>query len=209
LLLAGSAQAAVFIGISTDGGATIDQVFTSPDDTFEFTDTNLGGFDTVSVEGDAPLVGPGLLHSDVVSVGTRAGGNISIFVTRTDLDAPPPRGFFSSFTSNNINPGFNIVETTYADAGNGLWAGTQLATTTFSGLGAQAANITFNGFTATGPYSVTTRYDITASAGGSTSPTILLIGTAVPEASTWALMIMGFGGAGAMLRGRRQRFNAA
>jgi hypothetical protein len=33
--------------------------------------------------------------------------------------------------------------------------------------------------------------------------------TAVPEPATWALMIIGFGGAGAMLRGRRRRTLAA
>lgn len=208
-MCAASAQAAVFIGISTDGGATINQVFTTADGTFEFLTTNVGGFDTISVEGDASAIGSTLLHSDIVGVIAPGPGSVSIFVTRTDLAAPLPASYVSNFTSNNSSTVFSVTETTFVDVANGLWGGAQLATVTFTGQGAEAANFGSPGVAGAGPFSVTHRYDIVATGAGSTSPTIILSGTAIPEPTAWALMIMGFGAAGAMMRRRRHQLAAA
>ena len=74
-LLATSASAAVFI--SFDGTTTLTGG-SFADGVFEFTadcgvaGANCGGFETVTVEGSAPLSLPGLLHSDNVSVNAPA-----------------------------------------------------------------------------------------------------------------------------------------
>jgi hypothetical protein len=54
---------------------------------------------------------------------------------------------------------------------------------------------------------VTEKYVISATAFGkseSASPTITLTGVGVPEPATWAMMILGFGGVGAVMRQRRR-----
>ncbi|MBL8770964.1 MAG: PEPxxWA-CTERM sorting domain-containing protein [Phenylobacterium sp.] len=204
---AASAQAAVFIGLSTDGGATITQVFSGGDATFEYLTTNLGGFDTISVEGD-PSILPALLHSDVVNVNASGAASVSIFVTRTGISAPTYGGFFSSFSSNNSNNRFTVVTSTYVDDDDDVFGlDTLLASSTFSASGSQSSNFISPGAVPDGVFSVTNRYDISTTGGGTTSPTIIL--GAVPEPGTWALMIMGFGGAGAMIRSRRRQMAAA
>jgi hypothetical protein len=204
---AASAQAAVFIGISTDGGTTISQVFTQADGTFEWLGSGIGGYDTISVEGDTGI-GAGLLHSDVVNVNAAGVANVTIFVTHTDIAGPMPNGYFSGLSSNNINNRFTVRERTYADAGNNLWGGTLLADATFTGQGSAAQNVFFNAPAGSSSlFSVTHRFDVATTGGGSTSPTIVLAG--IPEPTTWALMIMGFGGAGALLRNQRRKLATA
>jgi hypothetical protein len=52
---------------------------------------------------------------------------------------------------------------------------------------------------------VTTRYTVVAPTGGNSLNTISIHNGAVPEPGTWALMILGFGGAGAMIRSTRRK----
>ncbi|MBL8772618.1 MAG: PEP-CTERM sorting domain-containing protein [Phenylobacterium sp.] len=216
-LLANSASAAVYI--SFDGSTS---VFTQAGDgvfTFEANCgvVNCGGFEAVTVDGSAPPSFPGLLHSDTVTVNTADSGaaELTIWVTRTDLTNLSD-AFFSSFTSNNQGGPVNVQLDTYISASNELFAGTNLASFNHNAIGAASGN--FNSVFNTNPngtYSVTERYVIRAAASDferSASPTITLSGVpgaAVPEPGTWALMILGFGGAGAMLRNRRQRIGAS
>jgi hypothetical protein len=207
-LFATSASAAVFI--SFDGTTS---VYSQPTDgVFEFTAdcgvVNCGGFELVSVEGSAPLDLPGLLHSDNVSVNAPATGtaSLTIWVTRTGLTSLGD-SFFSSFTSNNQGGAVNVTLETMISATNQLFGGTSLASFNHNAVGSDSENVNTAFDTGAGTYSVTEKYVLTALSSGterSASPTITLATTApIPEPASWALMIAGFGGAGAMLRRRR------
>jgi len=202
---AASAQAAIFVGYSLDGGATINTVLVDPDDgTYSWAGANLGGFETITVDGHGDEV-PALLHSDTVTVNASGAANLTIFITRTDLSAPDYHGFFSGFSGNTqFGDNYTVTMSTLFDAGNGQYTGSLLRTVTYTGFGADSDNFYDVGYDLSGTFSVTHRYDISTARGGSTSPSIVL--GAVPEPATWALMIMGFGGAGAMLRRRRAAF---
>jgi hypothetical protein len=206
-LLATSASAAVFI--SFDGSTS---VYSQPTDgVFEFTAdcgvVNCGGFELVTVEGSAPLDLPGLLHSDNVSVNAPATGtaSLTIWVTRTGLTSLGD-SFFSSFTSNNQGGAINVTLETMISASNQLFGGTSLASFNHNAVGSDSDNVNTAFDTGAGTYSVTEKYIITALSSGSersASPTITLATAVVPEPGSWALMILGFGGAGAVLRRRR------
>jgi hypothetical protein len=62
-----------------------------------------------------------------------------------------------------------------------------------------------NGVNQPGPFSTTVRYDITftGASGGNFNGTGNL--TAVPEPATWAMMIMGFGLVGGVMRRRSMK----
>lgn len=203
-MAATSAQAAVYI--SFDG---VTNAFTQADGAFFYNAANIGGFEVINVLGDTGVV-PALLHSQQVDVNTNGGAaSITVYVTHTDIAGPMPLyGYFSSFTSNSSRAGFSVNMSTYADASNGLYGGTLLSAANFAGAGAGASNLNYAGALAPSAnlYSVTHKYIITdnGAGNGSTSPSITL-SAAVPEPGTWALMIMGFGGAGAMLRSRRRQ----
>jgi hypothetical protein len=210
-LLATSASAAVFI--SFDGSTSV--FSQAGDGVFEFTadcgvaGVDCGGFEAVTVEGSAPLALPGLLHTDNVSVNAPASGeaSLTIWVTRTDLSAPLASNFFSSFTSNNQGGPINVHLETLISTSNALFGGVLLSSFDHNAVGSGSAN-DFTAFSpGAGSFSVTEKYVLTAAASGaerSASPTITLATAAIPEPTTWALMILGFGGAGAVLRRRRQ-----
>lgn len=214
-LIAASAQAAIFV--SFDGSTTA--FSQAADDVFEFTadcgvdGSACGGFETITVEGNAPMMRPGLLHSDNVNVNAAGSGAaaITIWVTRTGLTSLGDN-FFSSFTSNNLGGGLSVDLETLISSSNELFGGDSLASFSHSGNGSGSLDVLSAYDTGAGTYSVTQRYTITAAAAAgdrSASPTITLATAAVPEPATWALMIMGFGGAGAMLRQRRTRIATA
>jgi hypothetical protein len=198
---AGSADAAIFIGLQqagVNGGA--------------ITTVASGGFAAVyaAAYGSFELelltgtegVAPGILGTttnDTNSVG--GSGAIDIYVTRNDITGPIPHSFLSTFTSNALPAGWTVTQRTYVSTADQLYTGDLLASHAFSAIGTFVSANTYAG--GSGPYSVTTRYSLNAPTIGSSLSTISVSG-AVPEPGTWALMIAGFGGAGAMLRRRRQ-----
>lgn len=212
---ASAASASVFI--SFDGSTTLfSQLADGP---YHFnavcTPSLCGGFGTVSVGGSTDSL-PALLHSDVVDATTDAGveGDLTIYVTRTGISSPDYTKFKSAFTDLNtgndddVTP-FTVTETTYYSTSNALYGGTQLGQYINSSIGASADNQTDPDHLTGGAYSVTEVYHIQAAAFGqseSASPTIAISGRniAVPEPATWGLMLVGFGGMGALLRNRRR-----
>jgi hypothetical protein len=147
-------------------------------------------------------VDPALLGSttsDTNNLG--AGGTLDVYVTRTDIDGPIPLSFFSSFTSNALPAGWTVTQSTFVSTANALYTGALLSSHLFTHTDTFEETKAFAGGGA-GPYSVTTRYTLTAPTRGNALSTVAIAG--VPEPGTWALMITGFGGAGAMLRRRRQ-----
>jgi len=166
----------------------------------------VGGFASVLVQGNADTVGNGILHSTAVEVTSAStAANLTVWVTRTGLTASLPTAFWAS-TNNNLGNGLTSMVEHFYSSSDAKYGGTLVSSLFKGNLGSNSSD----GFTAiNGTYSWTQKYTLTATSGAaqrSMSPTAIAV--AVPEPGTWALMIMGFGGAGAMLRSRRKALAA-
>lgn len=200
-----SAQAAVYIGLQEAGvnSGAITEVANGAN-AAGVIGLNYGAFDVNSITGTATVF-PSILDSTSVNVNSVGGaaGTLDVYVTRTDLSTPFPDDFVTGFTQNFLSDGWTVQLRTYVNDSNSLWGGTLVGDETFNGLISTPEGRKDFASVATGPgnYSVTHRYTITSTGLGQANSTIAL--AAVPEPATWAFMIMGFGGAGAMLRRRR------
>jgi hypothetical protein len=201
LAAASSADAAVYLGFQHNGGAIVQK----DTDASVVMFAGLFGAFEVNVYSGTDGVYPQLLGTSGHTRNTVGGdaGTLDVYVTVDDL-TQVPTGFFSSFAANVLPAGWTLTTRTYANADNALWGigGTLLSSNTFGGIGTyedvgQAP-------VGPGPYSVTARYTIKAPTAGEALSNIAV--AAVPEPGSWALMIAGFGGAGAMLRRRRAAF---
>jgi hypothetical protein len=206
--IAGSSQAAIFIGLQQAGvnGGAVTTV-TSGAGSAVFA-ASYGTFELELITG-VPGVAPSILGSTTndTNVASTTGGTLDIYVTRDNITGPIPFKFLSTFTSNSLPAGWTVTERTFVDAANGHYGGALLASHVFNSIGTFTHLDDFVG--GAGPYSVTTQYTLVAPTGGNSLNTISIHNGAVPEPGTWALMIMGFGGAGAMLRSRRRSVAAA
>jgi hypothetical protein len=100
---------------------------------------------------------------------TIAGHTLKVYITSQGNTASGLVSFLSSFTSNNLDPGWSLQENTYVDAGNGLFTTTTpLSTALFTnppgGLGTAAHGANAN--TGATQYSITAIYTITTNSGG-------------------------------------------
>jgi len=197
-----SADAAVYMGFEQNGGG----ITTVDTDAAIVAFAGAFGNFEVNVFSGTDGVYPQLLGTSghARNLGGGDAGTLDVYVTVDGLTGAAP-AFFSSFASNVLPTGWTLQLRTYADASNGLYGGTLLSDHTFGTIGTFQDDVAGPAFG--GPYSVTARYTITAPTNGEMLGNVSL--AAVPEPGTWALMIMGFGGAGAMLRSRRKALVAA
>ena len=87
-----------------------------------------------------------------------------------------------------------MTESTFIDPGNGLFTGTALSSHNFSDIGTDV-QLALGNAGLVGPYSLTEQYTLHSNSVGSALSTIN-ISAAIPEASTWAMMMLGFFGVG-------------
>ena len=190
------ANATILIALQSNGGAIVDQGVAGPDSLTLFSTAFAGWTVGVQAQGSTDP----LLSSNTIDVSSSGSGVLDVYVTRTGIAGPMPGLFQSFFTSNDLPVGWQVVERTYVSAANGF-LGTALSTMTFNDIGSNSALAAGPG--GAGPYAITERYTVTASSINSANSTIV-VRSAVPEPATWAFMILGFGGAGAMIRSRRR-----
>jgi hypothetical protein len=205
LLVAGAfaapSQAAIFIGLHESGvnGGAITTVANGSN--FAVFNAAYGTFELELLTG-VQAVAPTLLGSTTSDHNIRgSGGVLNIYITRTDIDGSVPYVFSSNFTSNVLPKKWSVTEASYVSTINQLYTGALLSSHTFTKIGTFTALKSFAGGQE-GLYSVTTRYTLNAPTTGTSLSTVSI--AAVPEPGAWALMIMGFGGTGAMLRSRRR-----
>lgn len=210
-----SAQAAIYIALQENNG-TITTVATGTNvATYGgFFGLPFGTFETNLISGtfffDPLVLSSGAL--DVSSTGTTAN-RLDVYVVRDDINTTYPNYFRSGFNSIALSNGWSLQTRTYVnDANNTVVAGAVtsslgllLGDTTFTApVLAQSVNQIHSTGGGTAPYSVTQRYTILTGGAAGESQARIAMNAVVPEPGTWALMILGFGSAGAVLRSRRK-----
>jgi hypothetical protein len=212
LVVSSSANAAVLIslGTSLNGGAITTQAsgFVNPGDSVTYAPAGgltIGNYLLSSIAGTYDFA-PGLLSGNTIAMKKTSGSNkLDIYVTLSNVD-PSQLGLdtlFSSYSA-SLGPAGSTVSTFY-DAANGIFnhaAGNLLATATFSG-NTSGGPVTSFVPTPGGLFSLTEQFHINVP--GRFNSGIDLATADVPEPATWGLMIMGFGGIGAVVRNRRRR----
>jgi hypothetical protein len=204
LAVGASANATIFIGVSTDNGATITIVATDPTNTNAAVSGQAYGtfkINNISATGDVAL--PDLLSSNSLNTSSTSAGTLDVYILETDLLASSDTGgFISSLTSNKLTGGLSVTESIFFDAldtsvvSAGVGEGSHLFTTIGTSVISHAAH-------PAGLYALTEQYHMVSTGSGTANSTIDV--TSVPEPATWGLMLVGFGGLGAMLRSNRRR----
>ncbi len=197
----GSAHATtVSIGASLDGSAiTTEASGAGPSQSASF---SIGSYDVNIASGVDTNPSQADLDSNAIDA-TRTGSSnvLHVFVTERGLTGlSAAQAFLSSFTSNSLTSGWTVTESTFYSDSNALFGGTLLSSTSFSVAGASPATAVAS---LTSPFSITEEFTIMSDmTAGQANDTIDM--AAMPEASTWAMMVVGFAGLGyAGFRGRK------
>jgi len=198
----------ITIGVSQDGIAGVLQ--TAGNGSASFAGLTYGAFtlNLASGIGSPILTEPSLLITSL-NAQANSAGVLHVFITEQYLILTGVNSFISSFASNLLIGGAtSVVEQTFVDASNGLFGGTQLASSTFTGLGSNSSSDSAPSLDG-GFYSVTVEYTITATGAGNVNDTINLnLGSStVPEPS--ALLLTGFGLGGLLLFAKRRLTKAS
>jgi hypothetical protein len=206
--LGASAHAATVTIWADDGDGTgLHQIATGTN--FATFSGAIGGFDINGISGthgSSPISGTDAL--DAISDGTGTGF-LDVFVSVSGLTAPIGNfNWESSFQTEPLSVGWTLTENTWLSTANQPQSGHQIGTATMVGVGPAVnfSNFSFTDLpTGSGPYSVNTEYVLHAAGAGTANSTIDVFDHgAAPEPAAWALMLVGFGGAGALLRQRRR-----
>jgi len=202
IALAPAANAGIFLGYSLDG-VTINSLADLDPSVSNATGIgSAGGFDfTLSATGFPTLASPALTSNTINAKSENSKTNtLFLYVTQTDNTAFTG-DILSTFTSQLLAGGASSVTiSSFYDTANGLFGGTQMASSTFTTLDTSAIN---SAISAAAPFSTTIRYQLTFTGAGTFNDSAQLA-AAVPEPATWGLMLLGFGAMGGMLRTRRQ-----
>jgi hypothetical protein len=206
LAISASASAAIFVGISTDGGATINTI-ASGSNTAGVLNFSAGNFTINNISAVGVIPPLDLLSSNSLNTSSTAGGTLDVYILETNIPASTTfGGFISSLTSNTLPTGWSVTESTFFSAANSgnFGAGVLLASHTFSNIGTSVIGSPAN---PSAQFALTEQYHISATGSGSANSTIDI--ASVPEPATWGMMFMGFGGIGAMVRSSRRRHAVA
>lgn len=129
-------------------------------------------FNSITATGSPIVPEPDLYSSSFNAQSTSTTGHVlDVHITETGLTTTGVSSFLSSFTSQPFTGDITSVEElTFVDTGNGLYGGTQLASTTFYGTGNDSSVDSIGSLSA--PYSATVEYAITTYGQGSVNDTI-------------------------------------
>ena len=212
--LAGAANAAVVLEFNPTWGST-ENTGAAVNATFTFADLSGNVKVTVDLDNVTDTYGGAATEAKLMGIafdlptfaGTSGfsanGSNFAHFKTNTSL---PPFGTFdrSIGINNNFiggNPGNALA------AGGAVTGLSFIVDTTLSAADFEAAFLA--GYKADGDLNAAARFQAVNAGGGSDKvgagvpPPPTLNPVSVPEPATWAMMILGFGGMGAILRRRR------
>jgi len=197
------AEAAIVIGVSNDGGATITPIAndSATPGVASFIGTADGYGANISAVGSPTLTQPNFITNSINVQQTGGVASVlSVFITQTDLTSFNG-SLLSSFTSNLLfGSAQSVTMATLLNPANGLFTGSPLASATFNAIGTSQSS---NAVNVPGLFSETVRYDLTFGAGaGAFNDTVNI--AAVPEPATWAMMLLGFAGIGVATRRRRK-----
>jgi hypothetical protein len=204
LIVASGANAAVTISIGTSVGAgsitTQATGVVTPGQQVHAGGFTVGGYTVTSIDGTYDVL-PDILSGDSINLnGGATGGPLNIFVTISGLDASALSAgeLISTFSTSKAPAG--TVLSTFFDAANGIFSkATALQSVTVSGLSSSAGgNVIAH---PAGPFSLTEEFQVSGSGTFNGGADI----SAAPEPAAWAMMLVGFGGLGAMLRSNRRR----
>jgi hypothetical protein len=164
--------------------------------TFTFASGTFGSFavNLITASGVNAFGGSGaLLDVGSLNISAAGSGSLKIFVTETDLTVPTNL-LSATFVAGIAN--MAVKRSIYADATN------TGAEATLLGATSDGIFTTFTPFVTNQPFSLTEEIDITALAAGAFLSSDDSV-SAVPEPSTWAMMVLGFVGVGFMAYRRR------
>jgi hypothetical protein len=196
LMLASPSSADILISVSDSAGGVGSVDSTTGLATLSGTTTNF----TYSIITATGTSAPAQLGTSISNITNLAAGSIlTIMASSTGNTAPIGTllPFLSSFATNQT--GMQVTEATYVSNTDAAFAlTTQLGPgASFAGGTASGSSSSVDGATVVSPYSITEVFTLTPSAGGQSDlNSIISVTAGVPEASTWAMLLLGFFGVG-------------
>jgi hypothetical protein len=189
--------------VGTFSVGSFDSTFSGDIGVYNF--NNLGG----SIFSN-PLLSTQSQNSIRVTEGTVGAHSLDVFITGYGYTTLT-NGFKSTFQTNTLTPaGWNLTEATWLNTLNidpssvGPSAtNLLLAQASMTGPTTSTA-VVYSPFVTSGsPYALATEFHLTTTGAGVSNSNITI--AAIPEPTTWGMMIMGFGGIGALVRNRRRQ----